>query len=111
MTYPPQQAYFPDPVTLSNQVQIDANGNMWVPQVSMVQIATGSQRGTPPVYTPPMGDRKSPHPAQQPTPPVTEVQPTPPAELPSLPQELSAEGPDDRAAGKRGSRHQTYYNS
>ncbi|KAI8300466.1 Kelch repeat-containing protein [Colletotrichum sp. SAR11_59] len=38
VTYPPQQAYFPDPVTLSNQVQIDANGNMWVPQESDVII-------------------------------------------------------------------------
>ncbi|KAF9872743.1 hypothetical protein CkaCkLH20_09922 [Colletotrichum karsti] len=113
--YPPQQAYFPDPATLSNQVQIDANGNMWVPQVSMVQVATGggSQHGTPPVYTPPMGDRKSPLPGrdQHPTPPVVEVQPTPPAELPSSPQELSAEGPDDRGAdGQRGSKHQTFYN-
>ncbi|KAL3305899.1 cell wall anchored protein [Colletotrichum asianum] len=110
VTYPPQQAYFPDPVTLSNQVQIDANGNMWVPQVSMVQVASGShpgsQHGTPPVYTPPMGDRKSP--AAQPTPPV-EVQPTPPVELPGSPQELSADRDDDRAGGGN-SRHQTFYN-
>ncbi|TEA15596.1 Kelch repeat-containing protein [Colletotrichum sidae] len=106
-TYPPQHNYFPEQVTLSNQVQIDANGNMWVPQVSMVQIGPGSQpgshNGTPPVYTPPPsnGDRKMF--------PQVEVQPAPlPAELPSAPQELSAEEPGDR--GDRASRHKTYYN-
>ncbi|KAI8224897.1 Kelch repeat-containing protein [Colletotrichum sp. SAR 10_99] len=40
VTYPPQQAYFPDPVTLSNQVQIDANGNMWVPQGATYSISS-----------------------------------------------------------------------
>ncbi|KAF6820519.1 cell wall anchored protein [Colletotrichum sojae] len=123
VTYPPQQAYFPDPVTLSNQVQIDANGNMWVPQVSMVQVATGSlgpgspppgsHGGTPPMYTPPTGDRKSPMPTPSPAPthhtaPVGGYAPTPPAELPSAPQEMSAE-PVERP-GQRSSQHQTYYN-
>ncbi|KAK2051845.1 cell wall anchored protein [Colletotrichum caudatum] len=96
-SYPPQQAYFGDAVTLLGQAQYDAHGNMWVPQVSMVQVPKGANPPLP-GYTRPMGDRKT-----TPQPAEAEVQPSPAHE----PQELSAE-PGDRA--EKGARHQTYYN-
>ncbi|KAK2045544.1 hypothetical protein LZ31DRAFT_593837 [Colletotrichum somersetense] len=85
-------------ITIKADVVVyDAHGNMWVPQVSMVQVATGA---SPPLpgYTRPMGDQKT-----TPPPAEAEVQPSPAHE----PQELSAE-PGDRA--EKGARHQTYYN-
>ncbi|KAK2012912.1 cell wall anchored protein [Colletotrichum eremochloae] len=96
-SYPPQQAYFGDAMTLMGQAQYDVHGNMWVPQVSMVQVATGA---SPPLsgYTRPMGDQKT-----TPQPVEAEVQPAPAHE----PQELSAE-PGDRAEAR--AQHQTYYN-
>ncbi|KAK1586062.1 cell wall anchored protein [Colletotrichum navitas] len=96
-SYPPQQAYFGDAMTLLGQAQYDAHGNMWVPQVSMVQVATGSSPPLP-EYTRPMGDRKTTS-----LPVEAEVQPSPAHE----PQELSAEA-GDRA--EKSAQHQTYYN-
>ncbi|KAL0931906.1 cell wall anchored protein [Colletotrichum truncatum] len=124
ITYTPHSAYFPETGTFPNQAQIDEQGNVWVPQVSMVQVASlsrpESHTGTPPMYTPPIGDRKSPLPAH-PTPPI-DYHPTPPpqqayqvpvpqaepVELPASPQETSEEYLELR--NSRGSRHQTYYN-
>ncbi|KAL2881269.1 hypothetical protein SGCOL_003217 [Colletotrichum sp. CLE4] len=97
-SYPPQQAYFPETTTLLNQPQYDAHGNMWMPQVSMVQVATGVSPPLP-EYTPARGDQKTPQPT------ATEVRHEPP---PQEPQELSAD-PDDRAESSR-QEHQTYYN-
>ncbi|GKT48028.1 Kelch repeat-containing protein [Colletotrichum spaethianum] len=96
-SYPPQHAYFGETTTLLNQPRYDAHGNMWVPQVSMVQVAPGV---TPPLpeYTPARGDQKT-----TPQPVAAEVQPAPAQE----PQELSAD-PDDRAEAS--TQHQTYYN-
>ncbi|WYZ40617.1 hypothetical protein EsH8_IV_000958 [Colletotrichum jinshuiense] len=92
-SYPPQQAYFSETATLLNQPQFDAQGNMWVPQVSMVQVAQGV---TPPLpaYVPAGTDQKTPQPAV--------------AELHSEPQELSAER-DDPA--EPSTQHKTYYNN
>ncbi|GJC90888.1 Kelch repeat-containing protein ARB_01230 [Colletotrichum liriopes] len=97
-TYPPQQAYFGETMTLLNQPQYDAHGNMWVPQVSMVQVATGV---SPPLpgYTPARGDQKT-----TPQPAAAEVQPAPAAQEP---QELSADRGDRAEASTQ---HQTYYN-
>ncbi|GKT48280.1 Kelch repeat-containing protein [Colletotrichum spaethianum] len=51
VSYPPQRAYFPETATLMNQPHYDADGNMWMPQVSMVQLATAT-RAPLPEYTP-----------------------------------------------------------
>ncbi|KAK6209549.1 cell wall anchored protein [Colletotrichum tabaci] len=90
-SYPPQQAYFSETTTLLNQPQYDAHGNMWVPQVSMVQVATGVTPPPVPGHTPARGDEK------------TAPEPAPSRE----PQELSAD-PDDRA--ETGTQHHTFYN-
>ncbi|OLN85773.1 Kelch repeat-containing protein-like protein 5 [Colletotrichum chlorophyti] len=95
-SYPPQQAYFPEgmTMTLSHQPQYDAHGNIWVPQVSMVQVASGQgvSPPLPPGYSPPAGDSKS-------IPQTAEAQ--------IEPQELSADRDDH---GGSSVRHETYYN-
>lgn len=83
VSYPPQRAYFPETATLMNQPHYDAQGNMWMPQVSMVQVMS---RPTPPLpgYTPTRGDVKTtPQPASEPQ---------------SEPQELCAEPKNHSAA-------------